>query len=76
MSLHTWHHQGPHKPSSCATFTLSSHRGRAATGKKVLCLSMQDLFGHVQLFVTLWTMACQSSPSEELAARTAANIVL
>ena len=30
MSLHTWHHQGPHKPSSCATFMLSSHWSRAA----------------------------------------------
>ena len=36
MSLHTWHHQGPRKPSSCATFTLNSHWGRAATGKKSL----------------------------------------
>ena len=30
---HTWHHRGPHKPSSCATFTLNSQWGRAATGK-------------------------------------------
>ena len=36
MSLHTWHRQGPHKPSSCATFTLNSYWGRAATGKKSL----------------------------------------
>ena len=36
MSLHTWHLQGPRKPSSCATFTLNSHWGRAATGKKSL----------------------------------------
>ena len=34
MSLQTWHHQGSHKPSSCTTFTLNSHSGRAATGKK------------------------------------------
>ena len=34
MSLHTWHCQGPCKPSSCATFMLNSHWGRAATGKK------------------------------------------
>ena len=32
MSLNTWHHQGPRKPSSCTTFTLPSHWGRAATG--------------------------------------------
>ena len=36
MSLHTWHHQGPHKPSSCTTFMLNSHWGRAATGKNTL----------------------------------------
>ena len=36
MSLHTWYRQGSHKPSSCATFTLNSHWGRAATGKKSL----------------------------------------
>ena len=33
MSLHTWCHQTPCKPSSCSTFTLNSHWGRAATGK-------------------------------------------
>ena len=36
MSLHTWCHQGPCKPSSCVTFMLNSHRGRAATGIKSL----------------------------------------
>ena len=43
MSLHIWHHQGPHKPSSSATFILNSRWGRAATGKKkkkILHLSM------------------------------------
>ena len=34
--LHTWHHQGPCKPSSCTLFTLNSHWGRAATVKKIL----------------------------------------
>ena len=34
MSLHNWCCQGPHKPSSCTTFMLNSHWGRAATGKK------------------------------------------
>ena len=34
MSLNTWHRQGPHKPSSWTTFTLTSHWGRTATGKK------------------------------------------
>ena len=62
MSLHTWSHQGPHKPSSCATFTLNSHWGRAATGK-VLCQCTQGPFGSVRLFVNLRTVACQASLS-------------
>ena len=33
MSLHTWRHQGPCKPSSFATFMLNFHWGRATTGK-------------------------------------------
>ena len=41
LSLHTWRCQGPRKPSSCATFTLNSHWGRAATGKKKSCV-----YGH------------------------------
>jgi len=66
MSLHTWHHQGPHNPSSCTTFTLNTHWGRAATGKKkVLHLCMQGHFSCVQLFVTLWTVACQAFLSRE-----------
>ena len=36
MSLHTWRHQGSHKPSSCTTFTLNSHWDRAAIGQKSL----------------------------------------
>ena len=42
-----------HKPSTCATFTLGSNWGRAATGKKVLHLCTQGHFGPVQLFATL-----------------------
>ena len=38
MSLYTLCHQGPCKPSSCATFTLNSHWGRPATGKKKSCV--------------------------------------
>ena len=34
MFLLTWWRQGPHKPSSGATFMLNSHWGRAAIGKK------------------------------------------
>ena len=50
MSLHTWLHQGPCKPSSCSTFTLNSHWGRAATGKKILA-SMRE--GSLRLCPTL-----------------------
>ena len=49
MSLHTWGCQGSRKPSSCVTFTLNSHWGRATTGKKILHLCMQGHFGSVQL---------------------------
>ena len=38
VSLHTWRRQGPCKPSSCTTFRLNSHWGRAATGKKKSCI--------------------------------------
>ena len=36
MSPHTWCCQGPYKSNSCTTFTLNSHWGRVATGKKRL----------------------------------------
>ena len=61
VSLHTRRHQAPHKPSSCTTFRLKPHWGRAATGKKVLGLFMRGHFGHFQLFVTLQTVSCQAS---------------
>ena len=50
VSLHTWRHPGPRKPSSCATFTLNSHWGRAATGKTWL-VSMRA--GSLQWWPTL-----------------------
>ena len=43
MALHTWHRQGLCKPRSCTTFMLSSHWGRAATGKKILHLCRQGM---------------------------------
>ena len=64
MSLHTWHCQDPHNPSSCATLMLNPHWGRAATDKKkVFHLCTQGCFDRVQLFVTLQTVACQASLS-------------
>ena len=38
MPLHTQSHQGSRKPSSCATFTLNSHWGRAASGEEKACV--------------------------------------
>ena len=64
MSLHTWHLQGPRKPSSYATFMLNSYGAELPQTKKVLHLCAQGCFGHVQLFATLWTVACQASVSE------------
>ena len=49
VSAHTSHHQSTCKPSSCATFMLNSHWGRAAAGKKALHLCMQGCFGRVRL---------------------------
>ena len=69
MSLHIWRCQSPGNPSSCTTFMLNPHWGRVATGQtnkqKVLHLCTQGYFGPVQLFVTLGTVACQASLSEE-----------
>ena len=42
---------------------LNPHWDRAATGQKVLHLFMQGCLSHVQLFGTLWTVACQASLS-------------
>ena len=65
MSLYTWYCQGPLNPSNCATFKLNPHWGRAATGKKkVLHLCTWSSLSCVQLFATLWTVACQASLSE------------
>jgi hypothetical protein len=63
MSLHTCHHQGLCKPSSCAVFTLNFHWGRAATGKKKSCIYAHRVNLVVSNSVTLWTVACQASLS-------------
>ena len=52
MSLHTWHRQGPCKPSSCTTFMLNSHWGRAATGRKKSLAFMHT--GSLRLCPTLF----------------------
>ena len=62
MSLHAWHHQGPHKPSSCTTFMLNPHWGRAATGK-MSCVYACRVTSVVSNSATLWTVACQASLS-------------
>ena len=60
MSLHTWHRQGPRKPSSCTTFMLNSYWGRAATNKKSLASMCAGCFGSVQFFATPWTVGWQA----------------
>ena len=55
IPLSTWCCHGPHKPSSCATFTLNTSWGRAATGKKKKSCTYAHRVtsGSVHLFVTL-----------------------
>ena len=62
MSLDNWHHEGPCKPSSCTTFTLNSHWGKTATGKKKV-LYVHWVASVLSDSMTLWTMACQVSLS-------------
>ena len=60
--MHPWCHRGPPKPTSCTTFTLNSHWGRAATGKKS-CIYACRVASVVSDFVILYTLACQASLS-------------
>ena len=62
MSLHTWHHQGPRKPNNYTSFMLTG--AEQPQEKEVLHLYMQGCLSRVQLFGTLWTVACQASVSE------------
>ena len=81
VSLHIWCHQSPGNPSSCTAFMLNPHWGRAATGQtnkqtnKVLHLCTQGCFGPVQLFATLWTVACQASLLGEFARQEYWNVL-
>ena len=48
MSLHIWHRQGLHKPSSCAAYMLKTLTGEELPqAKKVLRLCAQGRFGLV-----------------------------
>ena len=54
MSLHTWHHQGPRKPSSCTAFTLNSAWGTLmSAGFLWPCATLRPC-----------RLACQASLSE------------
>ena len=75
MSLHTWHCQGLHKPSSCATFMLNSHWGRAARGNKTSCvyaLRVPSALSYSLWHCRLWParLLCQegSSPGKNTGA--------
>ena len=63
MSLHAWHHQGPHKPSSCATLRSTLTGAELPQAKNALHLCIQGRFSPVQLFAALQTVACQASLS-------------
>ena len=66
MSLHTWHSQGSYDPNSCTTLMLNPHWGRTATGKKkVSCIYACRVASVMSKSVTLWTVACQASPSKD-----------
>ena len=64
MSLHTLCRRVPASQAaatpSCSTLTGAE---LPQAKKKILRLCTQGRFGHVQLFVTLWTVACQASLS-------------
>ena len=62
MSLHTWHHQRPRKPNNYPSFMLTG--AEQPQEKEVLYLYMQGCLRCVQIFGTLWTVACQASVSE------------
>ena len=51
---------GSPQPSSCDTFMLNPHWGRAATGKKYLVPMRAGSFRSFPDFVTLWTVAFQA----------------
>ena len=53
MSLHTWHHQGPRKPSSCITVMLNAHWEGAATDKRKKSLAPMHA-GSLRSCLTLW----------------------
>ena len=60
MSLHTWRPQDSCKPSSCSTFMLNSHWGRAATGKKE---KKSCIYGHrVTLLMSELLWPCKLWP--------------
>ena len=65
VSLHASCCRGPRKPSSWATFMLSSHGAErnCHRQRETWLLCTQGRFGGAQLFVTLDSMACQSSLS-------------
>ena len=64
MPLHTWH-LGSLKAKQLHHLQDQPSLGQSCHRHKVLRLCTQGPFGHVQLFVTLWTVVCQPSLSGE-----------
>ena len=56
---------GSPQPKQLCHFHAQSSMGQSCHRQKVFCLCTWGHFGHVQLFETLWTVACQASLSEE-----------
>ena len=55
---------GSPQPKQLCHFHAQSSMGQSCHRQKVFCLCTWGHFGHVQLFETLWTVACQVSLSE------------
>ena len=55
---------GSQQPKSCATFVVNPYGQNCHWWRKILRLCVEGCFGHVQLFATMWTEACQSSLSK------------
>ena len=63
MSLHAWHCQGPHNPSSCDTSCSTLTGAELPQRKRKSCVSAHRVALIMSNSVTLQTVACQASLS-------------
>ena len=59
VSLHTWHRQGPHKPSNCATFMLNSHQAELPQAKSLTSMCAGSLWSCPTLYGPVDRPRCQ-----------------